>query len=201
MKRIAFLLLLAGCAAKGPSPEDAMKAGLLDATVAQVKAPLFKLTCPPTGCIISSLEVGNPNGASQMIDIARIALTPQPSEASQNFRAVLGTVAQVGNTGVIGHFASSIFGKIVGGFTSGFDANSRIAQAGFDSNAKAYDALKEALLKPAPTTPTPPATPPTYALTGTFQNVLLGGGTQSNWSNSYNMSMVCALFPTSLGCK
>jgi hypothetical protein len=121
--------LLGGCATKDKStPEDVMKAGALDGAVKAASMPLFKMTCPPAGCQFSSLEVGNPAGAAQMAEIARVAMTPQPSEASQNFRAVVGALTQVGGYGVIGHFATKAISSVTDGYKAGFASNVDIAK-------------------------------------------------------------------------
>jgi len=126
---ICITLLATGCASTKPevTPEHTLKAGMLDGAIEAAKAPLFKMTCPLTGCVFGSLEVGNPNGAGQMAEIVKVALTPQPSEASQNFRAVLSTVSTLGGYAIIGNAASNIFGKVTEGFAAGFKSNVDIA--------------------------------------------------------------------------
>lgn len=126
-----MLIFLAGCATKptGPNAEDTIKAGLMDGAIAAAKAPLFKLTCPALGCVLGSLEIGNPAGAGQMAEVVKIAMTPQPSEASQNFRAVMGVISNLGGYAIIGHAASSIMGKVVDGYASGFASNVSIAKS------------------------------------------------------------------------
>lgn len=129
---IIVLLALTGCATKPTvSAEDTIKAGLMDGAIAAAKAPLFRLTCPVTGCILGSLEVGNPAGAAQMAEVVRVAMAPQPSEASQNYRATLGFLAPLAGYGVIGSVASNIVGKITDGFKAGFASNTAIADSGF----------------------------------------------------------------------
>lgn len=115
---MVLMLGLSGCATKptAPTVEDTIKAGIVDGAVAAAKAPLFKMTCPVTGCLFGSLEVGNPGGAAQMAEIVKVAMAPQPSEASQNFRAVIGVLGQVGTIGLVSHAAASIFGKISDGY-------------------------------------------------------------------------------------
>lgn len=183
---LAVLLALTGCSTKPTvSAEDTIKAGLMDGAIAAAKAPLFKLTCPATGCILGSLEVGNPAGAAQMAEVVRVAMAPQPSEASQNYRATLGFLAPLAGYGVIGNVASNIVGKVIGGFNSGFASNTAIATAGFDANVKGFDALKEAILKPS--------TAPTVTNFTFGDNATVGDGntrTIQNWINSYNRNAV-----------
>lgn len=135
---ILCALLMFGCATKpaGPTPEDTIKAGIADATIAAAKAPLFKLTCPTEGCVIGSLEVGNPQGGAYLADVMKVAMTPQPSEASQNFRAVVGAVGQIGGWAVIGHYATAAISSVTEGFAKGFASNAQIAGFGFDANGK-----------------------------------------------------------------
>ena len=125
---IALLCItLAGCATDKTKAEQITHAGLVDGAIAAAQAPLFKLSCPATGCILGSLEVGNPGAGAQLADVVKVVMTPQVSEAGQNFRAVLGVLGQVGGYAVIGHAASQIVGKVVGGYTSGFSSNVAIA--------------------------------------------------------------------------
>lgn len=183
---LVALLALTGCSTKPTvSAEDTIKAGLMDGAIAAAKAPLFKLTCPATGCILGSLEVGNPAGAAQMAEVVRVAMAPQPSEASQNYRATLQFFAPMAGNAVIGHFASNIVGKVVSGFESGFASNTAIADSGFDANVKGFDALKEALLKPS--------AQPTVTNFTFGDNATVGDGntrTIQNWTNSYNRNAV-----------
>lgn len=124
MKTLSICILaiigLSGCATKPQTvtPEDTIKAGLVDAAVAASKAPLFKLTCPASGCIISSLEVGNPAGAAQLADTIKVAMTPHTSEASENFRVAMGVVGQLGVWGIGANAVSNIFGSITNGFVN-----------------------------------------------------------------------------------
>lgn len=133
------VLGLSGCASTkpdAPTAEDTIKAGVVVGAIDAAKAPLFRLTCPTTGCVIGSLEVGNPSGAGQLADVVKVAMSPQPSEASQNFRAVLGVVSHIGGYAIIGNAASNIMGKITDGFKAGFTSNASIAGAGFEANGK-----------------------------------------------------------------
>jgi len=133
---IAVVLALTGCATtkETATAEEVTRAGALDGAIAAAKAPLFTLSCPVTGCIIGSLSVGNPGGAAQMAEVVKVAMQPVPSEASQNFRAVLGVLGQVGGWGVIGHYAIAAIGSVTEGFAKGFASNANIATAGFASN-------------------------------------------------------------------
>lgn len=117
---VAIALALTGCASKPTvaTPEDVTRAGLMDGAIAAAKAPLFKLTCPTTGCIISSLEVGNPSGAAQLADTIKVAMTPHTSEASENFRVAMGVVGQLGVWGIGANAVSNIFGSITNGFVN-----------------------------------------------------------------------------------
>jgi hypothetical protein len=131
MKLTALLiaLMVAGCATKPTvTAEDTIRAGSMDGAIKAAQTPLFELTCPALGCVIGSLKVGNPSAGQQLADVVKVAFAPQMSEAGQNFRAVLGVLGQVGGYAVIGHAASAITGKIVGGYTAGFDSNVKIAQ-------------------------------------------------------------------------
>lgn len=114
---ILAILGLNGCAAKStqPTADDTIKAGVVDGAIAASKTPLFKMTCAPS-CTFASLEVGNPAAAGQMVEIVKVAMQPAPSEASQNFRAVIGVLGQVGTVGLIGHTVSNVFGKISDGY-------------------------------------------------------------------------------------
>ena len=129
MKLIIALLCIsiAGCATDKTKADQITHAGLVDGAIAAAQAPLFKLSCPATGCILGSLEVGNPGAGAQLADVVKVVMTPQVSEAGQNFRAVLGVLGQVGGYAIIGHAASQIVGKVVGGYTSGFSSNVAIA--------------------------------------------------------------------------
>lgn len=190
----AALFALSGCAAPkpaAPTAEEAMKAGILDGAIAAAKAPLFKLTCPVTGCILGSLEVGNPAGAGQMAEVVKVAMTPQPSEASQNFRAVVGVLGQVGGYGVIGAAASNITGKLIGGYTAGFSSNTAIAGAGFDA------AGKVATLIPQVPVAVPPALPTTSIVVSGSGPTNIGSGSLLNSSqNPTNpVPKVCVAVP------
>ena len=125
---IALLCItLAGCATDKTKAEQITHAGLVDGAIEAAKAPLFKMTCAPS-CTFGSLEVGNPGAGAQLADVVKVVMTPQASEAGQNFRAVLGVLGQVGGYAVIGHAASQIVGKVVGGYSSGFASNVAIAK-------------------------------------------------------------------------
>lgn len=191
---IAALFALAGCTTPKPATataEETMKAGILDGAIAAAKAPLFKLTCPVTGCILGSLEVGNPAGAGQMAEVVKVAMTPQPSEASQNFRAVVGVLGQVGGYGVIGAAASNITGKLINGYTAGFASNTAIAGAGFDA------AGKVATLIPQAPVATPPALPTTSIVVSGSGPTNIGSGSLLNSSqNPTNPApKVCVAIP------
>lgn len=146
------LLSLSGCAlfeskdekaaAKIPTVADVQKGGLIDGAVKSANTPLFEMTCAPS-CTFASLKVGNPGATEKLAEVVRVVMTPQPSEASQNFRAVLSAVTQVGGGAVIGHYGSKITESIVGGFKSGFTSNSAIAAEGFGATVKVADNIPQ----------------------------------------------------------
>lgn len=134
-------LTLCGCASS-TKKEDAhtlMQADVLDQAKAAVAAPLFKLTCPATGCIIASLEVANPAAAAQMAEVMRVAMTPQPSPGLQAFVATMDAVKSLGAIGLVAHGVTSVVSSIVGGqvqtASAGFSALSSTAGAGFTANS------------------------------------------------------------------
>ena len=194
---LAALLALGGCASKDApkvTPADTIKAGLTDAAIEAAKAPLFRLTCPSTGCVIGSLEVGNPQGAAQLADAMKVVMAPQPSEASQNYRATLAFLGPIAGYVAIGNAASNIVGKVVGGYTAGFDSNVKIAGAGFDSNVKAFDTLKEAILKPVPATADP--LPTTHIeISGSGPTSIGSGNLNVGSQNPTNPTKVCTPIP------
>jgi hypothetical protein len=128
---LAALLALSGCATKpppstAPTVEDTMKAGVMDGAIAAAKVPLFKMTCAPS-CTFASLEIGNPAAAGQMAEIVKVAMTPTPDEMSQNYRATIGALAQVGGWAVIGNYANKLVSNVTQGFASGYASNVAIA--------------------------------------------------------------------------
>lgn len=132
MKTLLAVILaatLCSCATKPvATAEDITRAGAMDGAIKAAQTPLFELTCPVSGCVIGNIKVGNPSAVGQLADIAKVAFAPTVSEAGQNFRAVLGVIGQVGGYATIGHFASAITGKIVGGYTAGFESNVAISK-------------------------------------------------------------------------
>lgn len=125
---IVVVLALTGCATKpsAATPADTIKAGVVDGAIEAAKAPLFKMTCSPT-CTFASLEVGNPTGATQLVEVVKAAMVTPPDEASQNYRATIGALAQVGGWAVIGNFANKLVGNVTQGFASGYASNVAIA--------------------------------------------------------------------------
>lgn len=166
---IVGAMVISGCATKSdkPTADDTIKAGIMDGAIAAAKAPLFKLTCPTTGCILGSLEIGNPSGAAQMAEVVKIAMTPQPSEASQNYRATLGFLGGVSQAGFIAYGVKSV----VNGFVSGFDANGKIAGDGFKANGEIASLIPQTVAPNVTNTNT-------YTLSGTGA-LNVGSGTAS----------------------
>jgi hypothetical protein len=82
---------LSGCASwfetkpATPTPEETTRAAFLDKSLAATSAPLFKLSCPTTGCVIGSLEVGNPSATTNTSTLSEVpsrfhgAWTSQPN--------------------------------------------------------------------------------------------------------------------------
>ena len=194
MKALLILLIfLAGCATKppaGPTADDTIKAGVVDGAIAAAKAPLFKMTCPVAGCVFASLEVGNPAGATQMAEVVKVAMTPQPDEMSQNYRATIGALAQVGGWAVIGNYANKLVGSVTNGFASGYASNVAIAgkipQPGAVSNTTTTNTLSgtgvlgsgtyNAPITTTTTNPSPKVCVPTYSATGIPTGFTCTGG-------------------------
>lgn len=132
---ITLLAAVGGCSWLEKKPdtpakataEETMRAGMLDLAGEAAKQPLLKLVCPASGCILGSLEVGNPANAQHFADTVKVVMAPQPSELSANYRATLAVLGKVGGYAVIGSAAKGIFGKITDGFASGYKANVDIA--------------------------------------------------------------------------
>lgn len=192
---LCLVLCLTGCAGKPTvSADDTIKAGLTDAAIAAAKAPLFRLTCPSTGCIVGSLEVGNPAGAAQMAEMVRVAMAPQPSEASQNFRATLGFLSGVSTSGFIAYGVKSV----VNGFVSGFDANGKIAGDGFKANGELASLI--------PQTPAPASLPTTSIVVSGSGPTNIGSGSLLNGSQNPISTVtnpsprVCTATATGLSC-
>lgn len=139
---VLIALALTACAHKPTPAEDTMKAGLMDGAIKTAQAPLFKLTCPPAGCILGSMEVGNPQGAAQMAEALRVVMTPQTTAGEKILMAVVdkgfgalgvGLVAN-GIKGVMGDMFKSQTAVATGGFEAmrgtaaqGFSVNGQIA--------------------------------------------------------------------------
>lgn len=96
-------LFISGCASKGKpaedpaTPREAISLALATAMVEAAKAPLFKMTCPASGCVMASLEVGNPMGVVAIADALKVASTPVPEPAPwwvQAFSGPLQVLAQ-----------------------------------------------------------------------------------------------------------
>lgn len=118
-------------AVKDAQAQTVMKADLLDTAKTAAAAPLFKLTCPPTGCILASLEVGNPAAAAQMAEVVKVAFTPQPSVGAAIAHEFFDTVRTLGPIGLVSHGISTIMHDVTSAQTAtasaGFSANSAIA--------------------------------------------------------------------------
>lgn len=144
---LALAALAAGCATtaekdaavKDAQAQQLMKADVLEAAKATVTASLFELTCPPNGCVIASLKVGNPAAAAQMADVMRVAFAPQPSVGLQAYIATMDMIGKVGVVGLVTHGVSSIMHSVTQGqvdtATAGFNGLSSTAASGFASNA------------------------------------------------------------------
>jgi hypothetical protein len=90
------------------------------ATKAQLAAaPLFKLTCPASGCMIASLEVANPHAAR---DIAAPAPPPKIESAAvgvmREFKEALLGLAPIGMAATVGHTTAKIFSAFGGSVES-----------------------------------------------------------------------------------
>lgn len=78
-------------------------------------APLFKITCPTTGCNFASLEVANPHAAS---DIAAPAPPPKIESAAvgvmREFKEMLQSAMPVAMAATVGHTTAKIFSAFGG---------------------------------------------------------------------------------------
>lgn len=178
----ALLVLATGCATQAQKDQEAnaaqaqqlMKADVLDAAKATVSASLFELTCPPNGCIIASLKVGNPAAAAQMADVMRVAFTPQPSAGLQAYIATMDMLGKVGVVGLVTHGVSQIMHSVTQGqvdtATAGFGSLSSTASSGFASNAAIASHI-----------PQPGAITTTNTING---NGVIGSGTSSTSTNT-----------------
>jgi len=133
------LFMLAGCASTPKATDEIMKAGLLDGAVKSAHAPLFKLICPATGCIIGSLEIGNPAAGAQLAEVVRVVMTPQVSASERIWLSVIDKGFSTIGMGLIANgvksFAASMFGSQTTIATGGFNAISGTAQTGFGAIA------------------------------------------------------------------
>lgn len=146
MKRIFaicfFALVFAGCAstksATVPTAEETMKAGLLDGMLAATKASLFELTCPPSGCVISSLKVGNPYAAAQAAETVKVVMAPQASTSEKVALAFIDRGFSALTFGLGAGAAKNIFGNMFASHTAvatgGFNALQKTASDAFSVN-------------------------------------------------------------------
>ena len=162
MKRYALLfaaamaaLIVSGCASDAKKPDDiatareAMTVGLLTAFADAAKQPLFELTCPATGCIVSGLKVSNPMAIVALSDAVKVGLTPIP-EAPPWWAAPFNTGVQVlgqvlsikyGLQG-IGNIVGNVTGGMLGLGTAGYNAMTAQSTAAFTN----YDSSMRAAL-------------------------------------------------------
>lgn len=138
---IAVTLMLSGCwettkMPPGPTVEETTRAGFLDKMFTQAAVPLFKLTCPVQGCVIGSMEVGNPFAVTQLADTVRVVFAPQRNEWLEFAGTLVNAVAKVGGYKVLGDAAAKISGNIVSGYTAGYASQAQIAGYGFDATGK-----------------------------------------------------------------
>lgn len=144
MKRVIATLLIAafaaGCASTKEKETKAMlQADIVEKATAQAAVPLFKLTCPASGCMIGSLEVGNPSAGAQLGEIARVAFAPVRSEAVEVFGMLIDGAKTLGGIGLVSNGIAKIMSAVTSGqvamATAGFSAVGTTAASGFASNA------------------------------------------------------------------
>lgn len=96
-------LFISGCKKDDVRPDapltqrEVISAALTTALADAAKVPLFKMTCPATGCIVGSMEVGNPMGVVALADALKVASMPVPEPApwwAQTLQGPLQMLAQ-----------------------------------------------------------------------------------------------------------
>lgn len=112
---VAVLLSLVLCACATSEEKKAIsdrKEMTTKAFIENTGKPLFKLTCPPEGCIIASLEISNPAAVTALADVAKASNAPQMSEGGQIALAVVNGLVSGAKIWAIGDTASRIFESV-----------------------------------------------------------------------------------------
>lgn len=131
MRKIFLLLFLVGC--ESMDRNNDLRSEVAKASISAANAPLLSITCPSQGCIIGSLEVGNPASGQQFANAIQMLSAPTGAERiwtsiiDKGFGS-LGTGLIVG--GIRG-FASSMFASQTATSIGGFNAIANTAQSGF----------------------------------------------------------------------
>lgn len=112
---------------------------ITDSMIAAAKTPLIEFTCPPQGCVFTSMKIANPQGILALADAAKEVNKPVPhqmSEGGQIALALIGAVKDVGAGAVIAKGVSNVVNGFVETSRSGNAANVAIATEGFSVNGK-----------------------------------------------------------------
>ena len=131
MRKIFLLLFLVGC--ESMDRNNDLRSEVAKASISAANAPLLSITCPSQGCIIGSLEVGNPASGQQFTNAIQMLSAPTGAERiwtsiiDKGFGS-LGTGLIVG--GIRG-FANSMFASQTATSIGGFNAIANTAQSGF----------------------------------------------------------------------
>jgi hypothetical protein len=150
---LAAAALLSGCSWFGSTKPDEKTerelytAALTQAFVDAATKPLFKLSCPPAGCTITSIEVSNPQAIvelSRAFQVATAPPAPVPPWWAQPLNTVVSAIAQIGSIHYglagVGKIVSAVTGGMMTVATNGFGALERQGGAAF----AAYDRSTQA---------------------------------------------------------
>lgn len=211
---IAALLLLSGCKLfetkeDPPSERELYTAAVSKAFADAAARPLFKLECPDAGCIVKSLEVGNPLAIMELSKAVQVALAPPvpvPPWWAQPLNTVLSAIVQVGSIKYglagVGNIVSSVVGGMATVSNAGFGALTQQGGQAFAAYDRTMQAGWTAMTQRPPATPTVTNTY-TWDVSGSGNNFGSGTVSYSNApiSNSYNpvnpAARVC--FPNAAG--
>jgi hypothetical protein len=225
---IAAAALLAGCGLFGDKKKDdegldglavqtqgtparsSINASIAQAFLDVARQPLVKFECPEAGCLIKSLEVGNPMSIMELSRAFQVALAPAPVQPpwwAQPINTVISALAQVGSIkfGLAG--VGNIVSSVVGGMAtvSGTGFNALVQQGG--QAFSAYDRSMQTALNGYAQRPPNVTNTYTWDVSGNGNNFGSGQLSYSNApiSNSYNpvnpAARVCFMTPTGQSCS